>query len=232
MIRFDVYLYVNTKSTSDIGCVFLRCLPIVRDWYLLRRLKSKLLGLEPNDNTYKTIYEGSMAIAGEVVYDSMYYRENTGFLIERTHKLAHDKPTITVIIPADVIFNTTEGEDLLKRLKHYLLGMEPNTAVYKEIYEGEMVANLPPKSNGDLLDPEMHKDSTYWRENIGYSVDRTHKLALDKPSVTIQIPVDSIGAGDYTKTAADYCLRAFKPYIDKLNELNYNRSRPDKENGK
>ncbi|MHB1151134.1 MAG: P-loop domain-containing protein [Eubacteriales bacterium] len=198
----------------------------------MKRLKSKLLGLEPIDNTYKTMYEGSMAVDGEIVYDSTYYRENTGFLIERTHKLAQDKPTITVMIPADVIFNTTEGEDLLKRLKHYLLGMEPNTAVYKEMYEGEMVANLPPKSNGDLLEPETHKDSTYWREDIGYSIDRTHKLALDKPSVTIQIPVDSIGAGDYTKTAADYCLRAFKPYINKLNDENYNRSRPDKENGK
>lgn len=203
----------------------------------MKRLKSKLLGLELTDSTYKTMYEGSMAVAGgsrepEVVFDSTYYRENTGFIIERTHKLAQDKPTVTITIPADNIFNTIEGEDLLKRLKHYLLGMEPNTAVYKEMYEGEIIANLPPKSNGDLLLPETHTDSTYWRDSVGYSVDRTHKLALDKPTLTIQIPKDSIGVGNYTKTAADYCLRAFKPYIDKLNELNYNRSRPDKENGK
>ena len=33
-------------------------------------------GLEPNDSTYKTMYEGSMAITGEVVYDSTYYHKN------------------------------------------------------------------------------------------------------------------------------------------------------------
>ena len=34
------------------------------------------------------------------------------------------------------------------------------------------------------------------------------------------------------KAAADFCLRAFAPYIDALNAELYNRSRPDKENGK
>jgi predicted ABC-class ATPase len=113
---------------------------------------------------------------------------------------------------------------LLKRLKNYLLAMQPDNTTYKDIYEGQMV--IPG------LRPEYHCDSTYWRDNIAFYIERTNKLELDKPTVTIRIPINKLGVETCNSAAADYILRAFKPYIDELNVLNYNRMRPDKENGK
>ncbi|MDF2541738.1 MAG: ATPase of the class-like protein [Herbinix sp.] len=112
----------------------------------------------------------------------------------------------------------------MKRLKNYLLGMEPNSTTYKEIYEGEMV--IPAGVN-----TEYHYDSTYWNEGISYRYERTNKFELDKPTITIQIPIERLGVRACNTASADYILRSFKFYIDKLNEDNYNRKRQDKENG-
>lgn len=110
--------------------------------------------------------------------------------------------------------------------------MENTTTTYKDMYEGEVIVHFPPKSNGDMIDPEIQYDSVYWKDDIGYSIERGNKLKLDKPTVTIQIPCERLGINDYTESTADHCLRMFKPYIDELNNLNDNRKRPDVENGK
>ncbi len=118
----------------------------------------------------------------------------------------------------------------MKRLKYFLMNMDPKTTTYTEMYEGPMSLIMP---NNEP--PYGDNDSTYYRDTVSFAFDRTHKLALDKPTVTIRIPVEELGidgTAQYIKAAADYCLRAFKPYIDELNDLNYNRARPDKENGK
>ncbi|MEA4831237.1 MAG: ABC-ATPase domain-containing protein [Oscillospiraceae bacterium] len=202
----------------------------------MKRLKNILLGLEPNTQTYSEMYEGEMRIVppnspSYIDNDSKYYRENIGFEFSRSHKLAQDKPTVTIIIPADLLF--IEKEDLpMKRLKYYLLQMENSTATYKEIYEGKTEVHFPLKSNGDELDPEIQYDANYWHDQISFNIDATHKLAQDKPTLTYHIPTEKLGATAYTTAAADYCLRALRPYIDELNAELYNRSRPDKENGK
>lgn len=108
--------------------------------------------------------------------------------------------------------------------------MENNTATYKDMYEGAMLMHYP--DSYQSMKPDEIFESRYWREDVFYDIQRTHKLALDKPTVTIGIPVEMLNFTDTNETAADYCLRAFIPYITELNELNYNRSRPDKENGK
>ena len=61
----------------------------------------------------------------------------------------------------------------------------------------------------------------------------------DKPTVTINIPIEKLSMEEDTLqshtsaiAAADHCLRKFAPYIDGLNAELYNRSRPDSENGK
>ncbi len=82
------------------------------------------------------------------------------------------------------------------------------------------------------VDPYEDMDNTYYREDIGYRVERTHKLAQDKPTITISIPVKHLGITETSVAGADYCLRAFIPYIDELNEPLYNRNRPDSEKGK
>jgi len=121
-----------------------------------------------------------------------------------------------------------KGYDAMKRLKHYILSMEGNTKTYKEMYEGRMLVQ-PYQPD---MKPYEDMDSTYYREDISYRIERTHKLAQDKPTITVSIPVKYLGITETSVAGADYCLRAFLPYIDELNEPLYNRNRPDSEKGK
>lgn len=116
----------------------------------------------------------------------------------------------------------------MKRLKQMILRMEANTKTYKEMYEGRVLVN---PYQGTMA-PYEDLDNTYYREDIGYRIERTHKLAQDKPTITISIPVKHLGITETSVAGADYCLRAFLPYIDELNEPLYNRNRPDSEKGK
>ncbi len=119
----------------------------------------------------------------------------------------------------------------MKRLKNKILSMEPNTTTYTAMYEGSM--NIVPAST---MPPYVDYSSVYYNESIGFDISTTHKLAQDKPTVLISIPCATLGIDNPDKSAeiaeADFCLRAFKRYIDELNEELYNRNRPDKENGK
>lgn len=116
----------------------------------------------------------------------------------------------------------------MNRLKHYLLNMQSNTTTYREMYDGESILVFPNPGQ----DPEVQYDPVYWHEDISCEISYTHKLAYSKPTLTWSIPVEKLGFDTVTSAAADYCLRAFVPYIDKLNAGLYNRSRPDDENGK
>jgi predicted ABC-class ATPase len=104
--------------------------------------------------------------------------------------------------------------------------MDPNTGTYIEMYEGPILV-IP--SDGPSYEDN---DNTYYRDSIGYRIHRSNKNALDRPTVTIQIPFDLLGIENQTNATADYCLRAFRSYVDELNANLCNRSRPDKENGK
>ena len=107
--------------------------------------------------------------------------------------------------------------------------MEPNSGTYKEIYEGSMMVIVDPEST---IPPREEYSSTYYNEGIGFNISVTHKLAQDKPTVVISIPCTMLGIDAPDKSVesaeADFCLRAFKKYIDELNAGLYNRSRPDK----
>lgn len=121
----------------------------------------------------------------------------------------------------------------VKRLKSKLLSMLPHTTTYKEIYEGTITVIDP---DCPTMPPFDDFDSTYYKENIGFEISRTHKLALDKPTLVISIPCDTLGIDIPNKSletvVSDFCLRELKKYIDELNAELYNRSRPDSENGK
>ena len=121
----------------------------------------------------------------------------------------------------------------MKRLKNKILSMEPNTSTYRDMYVGNMTIVDP---SHPTMEPYVDYSSTYYNENIGFDISTTHKLAQDKPTVVISIPCATLGIDIPDKSTesveADYCLRAFKKYIDELNAELYNRSRPDKENGK
>ena len=120
----------------------------------------------------------------------------------------------------------------MKRLKSKILSMEPNTTTYKAMYEGSMTIVDPTSTMPAYVD----YSSTYYNESIGFDISTTHKLAQDKPTVVISIPCTTLGIDVPDKSTesveADYCLRAFKKYVDALNAELYNRSRPDNENGK
>ena len=106
--------------------------------------------------------------------------------------------------------------------------MKTNSTTYAEMYEGAIrIPNTSP--------PQYIYDPTYYYGEIGFKLERTHKLALDKPTVTISIPISMLKLSENDcgcVAAGDHILRALKPYFDELNEEIANRNRPDKENGK
>lgn len=114
----------------------------------------------------------------------------------------------------------------MKRLKYYLLQMPNDERTYKELYEGTMTV-VPP--NGDVY---IDYDNTYWYEDISFTFSRTHKLALDKPTVICHIPIERLGIESCDTAMADHCLRSLGKYIDELNDELDNRGRPVEENGK
>jgi len=122
--------------------------------------------------------------------------------------------------------------------------MDPSAVSYTEMYEGPI--NVVDRETGVTTE---ENDSVYWHGDIGFEVTRTHKLALDKPTILIRIPAADIARGSklwldveteqneqqrakLLTAAADCCLRAFVPYIDRQNELLFNSGRPDVENGR
>ena len=118
----------------------------------------------------------------------------------------------------------------MKRLKHSLLCLPPNSITYESLYEGKMNVVISSGANYTEFCP------TYYDGEKSYSFSKTNKLAQDKPTILISIPCAMLGLlSVYTiekNAAADFCLRSFAPYIDTLNAELYNRSRPDNENGK
>ena len=86
----------------------------------------------------------------------------------------------------------------MKRLKQKILSMEANTKTYKEMYEGSML--VKPCNN---MPPYEDYDSTYYRDDIGYKIERTHKLAQDKPTITISIPARHLGITETGVAGAD-----------------------------
>lgn len=111
--------------------------------------------------------------------------------------------------------------------------MESDTTAYNAMYEGSIFIQDPTHPS---IDPYVDHCPIYYNESVGFEITATHKLALDKPTVVIGIPCTTLGIDIPDKSVesaeADFCLRAFKKYIDELNAELYNRSRPDNENGK
>lgn len=117
----------------------------------------------------------------------------------------------------------------MNRLNNILLSMEPSTTTYTDMYEGPMISDDPQHPG---LDPVLEYDPTYYWKEIGFRIEPTHKLAQDKPTVTVIIPADHLGIFQGSLAEADFCLREFAPYLDAMNSDLFNRSRPAKETGK
>jgi len=137
----------------------------------------------------------------------------------------------------------------LKRLRYYLDRITDNKTttyrynqvvdgkpVQKEIYDGEcVVIYIKPNGDRDGADDGrtgIRREPTFWHNEIAYTFDRTNKLSLDRPTVTIAIPVNLLNIAAFTPAAADYCLREIRPYFDAINAGYANRTRSDRDNGK
>ncbi len=205
----------------------------------MERLEAKLTSAFYSENGIEDIYAGTESYCDKsdrppvTQYDPVYYAGGIGYEYTVTKKNDLWIPTVTVAVPVDIFNEKTEkGNDALKRLFYYLKNMDNETATYKEMYDGETVVHRSPKSNGDERHPYNERSSIYYDGDRSFTIELTNKLAKDKPTVTYNIPLEKLGSESTCTAAADYCLRAFAPYIDELNaELN-NRSRPDKENGR
>jgi predicted ABC-class ATPase len=92
---------------------------------------------------------------------------------------------------------------------------EKDTRTYRQMYDGELTYYIYPTDP----EPQYDNDATYWHNDneISFTIERTHKLALDKPSVTVAIPAEKLGIERYTPAAADFALRSLKKHIDELN---------------
>ncbi|MBR5312669.1 MAG: hypothetical protein IKU40_07295 [Clostridia bacterium] len=173
------------------------------------------------DNRQHSLYDGDMLLCypehddptddrePETVRDSTYYDDSHAYTVELSNKMAKDKPTVTVTVPADEI--DPRLLDLWKSA-----GIDtPGTAKTSEAAR-EYVREEEEKSRLTL--------SVAGRKNT--LIPKIEPLSFAGETLT---------AGQFAAirdAAADFCLREFAPYIDALNAELYNRSRPDKENGK
>lgn len=117
----------------------------------------------------------------------------------------------------------------MKRLKYYMLHLDNATETFHSIYNGETYVY---PSNYPQEEPYKDSDPTYYLDNISLDISFTNKFSQAKPTLTWKIPMEKLGLKDSSFVSADYCLRAFAPYIDKLNMELHNKKRPDEENGK
>ena len=125
----------------------------------MKRLKNKLLSMQPNTATYTEMYNGHIVIEDPSCpnmppyedWSPIYYNKNIGFKITATHKLAQDKPTVEIRIPCDVLgidvpdrsAENAEADFCLRKFKKYI--DELNAALYNR--------NRPDNENGKYCLP-------------------------------------------------------------------------------
>ena len=96
----------------------------------MKRLKAKLLGMESDTATYTAMYEGVMNIVPTndmpswTDHDPTYYSGEIGFFISGTHKLAQDKPTVEIRIPAEKLdisaYTAAAADHCLRKFAPYI----------------------------------------------------------------------------------------------------------------
>ena len=98
------------------------------------------------------------------------------------------------------------------------------------MYEAEVM--IPAGTPGNPRDePAFVSDSTYWYDEISFSVELTNKTSVDRPTILCEIPAENLGIDTFETTVADYCYREFIPCLEELNEELYNRHKPPEQTG-
>lgn len=173
------------------------------------------------DNRQHSLYDGDMLMIypehedptddrePELVRDTTYYDDSHAYTVELSNKIAKDKPTVTVAIPTDEI--DPRLLDLWKSA-----GIDAPGAV---------------KTSEAALEYAREEEE---KSRIKLNVAGRKNTLIPKIE-PLSFAGEALTTGQFAAirdAAADFCLREFAPYIDALNAELYNRSRPDKENGK
>ena len=125
----------------------------------------------------------------------------------------------------------------MKRLKAYFSRLERNDTTYEMIYTGAYAYTKDGIIYGNPNVANVIFDPVYKEDDIKFAVERSHRLTLDKPCITVRIPISNLTIinshmNDDEKTVvADYALRKFNILIDEFNDENFNRKRTHKESG-
>ncbi len=174
------------------------------------------------DNRQHSLYDGDMLQfypepedpfaderEPELIRDATFYDEDHAYTLEMSNKMAKDKPTVTIAIPTDEI--DTRLLALWESMGIAAPGQKETSAAVEEYLRKE--------------DEKNHR-----RRNVA---GRANTLV---PQVQpFSFTGEPMTVGEFSAVrdaAADFCLRELAPYIDELNAELYNRSRPDRENGK
>lgn len=135
----------------------------------------------------------------------------------------------------------------IDRLKKILLEIDDcNVSYYRKIYEDNahiMSRKLGATPQASAFKRKealqaLDKGPYYYHNDIECKFDVTHKLLLEKPTITIKIPLYHLNLEDlnsYTTNEKlaieDYCLRKFSYYINLKNEEYYSRTKEAKITG-
>lgn len=136
---------------------------------------------------------------------------------------------------------------LIDRLKRILLEIDDcNVTYYRKIYEdnahilSRKLGCTPEASSFKRKEAlqSLVKGPYYYHNNIELKFDVTHKLLLEKPTITIKIPLSHLSlknANSYSTVEKlaieDYCLRKLGYYINLKNEEYYSRTKEAKITG-
>ena len=118
----------------------------------------------------------------------------------------------------------------MKRLRAYLSQMDNATVNYKEMYEGRVMIPADTPGNPSGI-PDFGNDTTFWYGEYSFTIELTNKMALDRPTILVQIPAELLGIHVYHEQVADYCYREFISYLDAMNAELFNRHKKLEETG-
>lgn len=124
----------------------------------------------------------------------------------------------------------------MKRLRNILIGIDDcNVSYYRKVYEDDSHL-LSLKSRPDLQATVL--GPYYYYRDIELKFDVTHKLLLEKPTITIKIPLKYLNLDNTNLYSTqqklaieDYCLRSFGTYVRRKNVEYFSRTKEAKITG-
>jgi len=135
----------------------------------------------------------------------------------------------------------------IDHLKKILLEIDDcNVSYYRKIYEdnahilSRKLGSTPEASSFERREAlqSLVKGPYYYYNDVEFKFNTTHKLLLEKPTITIKIPLSNLSLKDTNSYSAieklaieDYCLRKLGYYINLKNTEYYSRTKEAKITG-